>query len=263
MLETGGTHIGVATDHVIESFRNDLWPGYKTGDGHRAGAVDAVPSARGGARGDGRRGVADGRARGRRRRSRPPRISPRRMRPSQKVCIWTPDKDLAQCVAAIASCRSTASRARSATPPACARSSASLRSSFPTISRSSATRADGYPGIPGIGAVTAARLIDQARSIGNVPARRAWATSATLALLFKTLATLRTDAALFDERRRIALARADAGVCRVRGTRRRCTARPTRRAGARQARRDGRQLVERGGRSVTPAERLGPFALAL
>jgi hypothetical protein len=33
MIEAGATHIGVATDHVIESFRNDLWPGYKTGDG--------------------------------------------------------------------------------------------------------------------------------------------------------------------------------------------------------------------------------------
>ena len=43
MIETGATHVGVATDHVIESFRNDLWPGYKTGDRRRPGAVRAVP----------------------------------------------------------------------------------------------------------------------------------------------------------------------------------------------------------------------------
>ena len=67
MIEKGATHVGVATDHVIESFRNDLWPGYKTGEGIEPRALGAVPSARGGARRDGRRRVADGRARGRRR----------------------------------------------------------------------------------------------------------------------------------------------------------------------------------------------------
>ena len=50
MLEEGATHVGVATDHVIESFRNDLWPGYKTSAGMRAGAAGAVPAARGRAR---------------------------------------------------------------------------------------------------------------------------------------------------------------------------------------------------------------------
>ena len=109
MLETGATHIGVATDHVIESFRNDLWPGYKTGAGHRAGAVGAVPSARRGARRDGRRDVADGRARGRRCARLGRAYRGGAIRRVEKVCIWTPDKDLAQCVAAIASCRSIAS----------------------------------------------------------------------------------------------------------------------------------------------------------
>ena len=97
-VEKGATHVGVATDHVIESFRNDLWPGYKTGDGHRAGALRAVPSARGRARGDGRRRLADGRARGRRRARLGGAASPPTMRRVEKVCIWTPDKDLAQCV---------------------------------------------------------------------------------------------------------------------------------------------------------------------
>ncbi|MDF3053609.1 MAG: flap endonuclease, partial [Geminicoccaceae bacterium] len=97
LLETGGTHVGVATDHVIESFRNDLWPGYKTGQGiERAllaqfhpleealsamGVVvwpmveleadDALASAAWLAAQD---------------------------QAVEKVCIWTPDKDLAQCV---------------------------------------------------------------------------------------------------------------------------------------------------------------------
>ena len=98
MIEQGATHVGVATDHVIESFRNDLWPGYKTVGRHRAGAVGAVPSARGGAAGDGRRRLADGRARGGRCARRRRHASLRRIDAVEKVCIWTPDKDLAQCV---------------------------------------------------------------------------------------------------------------------------------------------------------------------
>src|SRR5438309_8391765 len=97
MIETGATHVGVATDHVIESFRNDLWSGYKTGEGIEPAllaqfhpleealaamgvavwpmteleADDALASAAALASEDSR---------------------------VQKVCIWTPDKDLAQCV---------------------------------------------------------------------------------------------------------------------------------------------------------------------
>src|SRR5690349_2845969 len=97
MIETGATHIGVATDHVIESFRNTLWPGYKTGEGVEPAlmaqfhpleealtamgvvvwpmveleADDALASAAWLAARDAR---------------------------VEKVCLWTPDKDLAQCV---------------------------------------------------------------------------------------------------------------------------------------------------------------------
>ena len=97
MIEKGATHLGVATDHVIESFRNGLWPGYKTAQGIDPRAARAVPPAGRGPRGHGRRRLADGRARsGRRARLR------RRLAAAdagvQKVCIWTPDKDLAQCV---------------------------------------------------------------------------------------------------------------------------------------------------------------------
>src|SRR6187402_799111 len=97
MVETGATHIGVATDHVIESFRNRLWPGYKTGEGIEPALLaqfhpleDALAAM----------GVAlwpmteleadDALASAARIASADERV--------QKVCIWTPDKDLAQCV---------------------------------------------------------------------------------------------------------------------------------------------------------------------
>src|SRR5687768_2970760 len=97
MLETGATHIGVATDHVIESFRNDLWPGYKTGEGidpalhSQFHPLEEALAAM---------GVAvwpmvdleadDGLASAAHLAAADPRVD--------KVCIWTPDKDLAQCV---------------------------------------------------------------------------------------------------------------------------------------------------------------------
>ena len=65
LLDSGATHVGVATDHVVESFRNELYPGYRPA-GHRE-AARAVRTARGGTRRARRRGVADGRVRGRRR----------------------------------------------------------------------------------------------------------------------------------------------------------------------------------------------------
>ena len=65
MIEDGDTYLGVATDHVIESFRNRLWADYKTGAGIEPALLRAVPSARGGAGGDGRCRLADDRARSR------------------------------------------------------------------------------------------------------------------------------------------------------------------------------------------------------
>src|SRR3954470_11347881 len=97
MAEQGGTHFGVATDHVIESFRNDLWAGYKTGEGIEPALFaqfhpleEALVAM----------GVAtwpmveleadDGLASAAHLAALDPRV--------EKVCIWTPDKDLAQCV---------------------------------------------------------------------------------------------------------------------------------------------------------------------
>ncbi|HWG76138.1 MAG TPA: 5'-3' exonuclease H3TH domain-containing protein [Steroidobacteraceae bacterium] len=195
MLEQGATHLGVATDHVIESFRNDLWSGYKTGDGidpalraqfepleEAVGAFnialwpmveleadDALASAASLANAD-------------------PRV--------EQVRIWTPDKDLAQCVRAgrvVQIDRRTQA----------VRDAAAVYAKFgvapehiPDYLALVGDSADGYPGISGIGPKGAAALIARYGSIEAFPddalgARR------ELALLFKRLATLRTDAALF------------------------------------------------------------------
>ena len=199
MIEEGATHLGVATDHVIESFRNELWPGYKTGDGIEPAlfaqfhpleealaamgvtvwpmieleADDALASAA-------RLASADAEV--------------------QKVCIWTPDKDLAQCVRGdrVVQVDRRAQKIRDA---------AGVREKFgveptliPDYLALVGDSADGYPGLEGIGRATAVRLIASHGAIEDFPPtvlgeRRA------LALLFKNLATLRTDAPLFERRR--------------------------------------------------------------
>lgn len=195
MLETGGTHIGVATDHVIESFRNELWAGYKTGVGiERALQAQFHPleEALAGM------GVAvwpmveleadDGLASAARIAAADVRV--------EKVCIWTPDKDLAQCVRGervvqvdrkSGNIRDEAAvRAKFGVPPAL----------IPDYLALVGDAADGYPGIPGIGARTAARLLNQYGPIEDFPPNLLQGTRAQ-ALLFKDLATLREDAPLF------------------------------------------------------------------
>ena len=195
MMEDGATHVGVATDHVIESFRNDLWPGYKTGAGidpalwaqahplERALAAmgvatwpmveleadDALASAASLAADDAR---------------------------VIKICIWTPDKDLAQCVTGdriVQMERRTgkildadAVRAKFGVPPAM----------IPDYLAMVGDSADGYPGLPGWGPKTAARLIAQYGPLESFP-DEVLAKHREHALLFKRLATLRRDAPLF------------------------------------------------------------------
>jgi 5'-3' exonuclease len=197
MLEQGATHIAVATDHVVESFRNDLWPGYKTGEGMEPAlwkqfhpleealqamgvttwpmveleADDALASAASLA-------------------ARDPRV--------EKVSIWTPDKDLAQCVVADrvvqVDRKSGAIRdeqgvhAKFGVAPAF----------IPDYLALVGDAADGYPGIPKIGAKTAARLIAKHGPIEQFPATTLGDHHEN-ALLFKRLATLRCDAELFDD----------------------------------------------------------------
>jgi 5'-3' exonuclease len=195
MIEAGATHIGVATDHIIESFRNDLWPGYKTGQGMEPAllaqfhpleealaamgvavwpmieleADDALASAAYIAAQD---------------------------EAVQKVCIWTPDKDLAQCVRGD---RVVQAIRRGNT----IRNAEGIREKYgvepvliPDLLALVGDAADGYPGIPGIGTATAARLLNRYGIIEGFPAGILGETR-DLALLFKKLATLRTDAALF------------------------------------------------------------------
>ncbi len=211
MLEHGATHVGVATDHVIESFRNDLWADYKTGEGIEPALLsqfqlleDAL-SAMGVAvwamvefeADDALASAADAAARDSR---------------VDRVVICTPDKDLAQCVrgARVVQMdrRSRVTRdeagviAKFGVPP----------ESIPDYLALVGDSADGYPGLPGWGAKSTAAVLAKYGHIESIPAdSRTWqvnatgapALAATLArerehaLLFRTLATLRTDIPLF------------------------------------------------------------------
>jgi 5'-3' exonuclease len=197
MIEGGATHLGVATDHVIESFRNELWSGYKTGEGIEPAlwaqfhpledalkamgvvvwpmvdleADDALASAATIASKDGS---------------------------VEKVCIWTPDKDLAQCVRKdrIVQVDRKSKAIRNAgevekkfgVPPEL----------IPDYLALVGDAADGYPGIPGIGPKGAASLLSRYGGIEKFP-EDALGERRELALLFKKLATLKTDAPLFKK----------------------------------------------------------------
>jgi 5'-3' exonuclease len=196
MFETGATHLGVATDHVIESFRNELWPGYKTGAGvertlrAQFAPLEAALAAM---------GVVvwpmieleadDALASAAHLAAQDPRV--------KKVSIWTPDKDLAQCVVdqrvvqvdrKSGAIRDEAGvRAKFGVPPKL----------IPDYLALVGDAADGYPGIAGIGAKGAARLLTQHGPIDDFP-DHVLGEQRARALLFKRLATLRTDAPLFE-----------------------------------------------------------------
>jgi 5'-3' exonuclease len=193
----GDTYIGVATDHVIESFRNRLWADYKTGAGIEPAllaqfhpleealaamgvvvwpmieleADDALASAAHLASKD---------------------------KKVEKVAIWTPDKDLAQCVRGTRVVQIDGRRKT-------IRDAAGIREKFgvdppliPDLLALVGDAADGYPGIAGIGAKTAAQLLNRYGQIEKFPSN-VLGEQRDLALLFKNLATLRTDAPLFKK----------------------------------------------------------------
>ena len=217
MIKEGATHLGVATDHIIESFRNDLWAGYKTSEGIEPDlwaqfplledaltalgvtvwamkefeADDALASAALAAAGD-------------------PRV--------EQVFICTPDKDLAQCVNGdriVQLDRRTRTvrdesgvMAKFGVPP----------DSIPDYLALVGDSADGYPGLTGWGAKSAAAVLARYGHIENIPDDwREWqvkvASPAKLAstlsadrdqaILFRTLATLRSDIPLFDSVERL------------------------------------------------------------
>jgi 5'-3' exonuclease len=213
MIKGGATHVAVATDHVIESFRNDLWPGYKTGEGIEPDLLaqfslleDTIAAA----------GVVvwpmvefeadDALAAAAVAAARDARV--------EQVIICTPDKDLAQCVRGDRivqlnrRTRVTLDEAgviqKFGVPP----------ESIPDYLALVGDAADGYPGLPGWGAKSSAAVLARFGHLESIPADwRDWHVNAagagalahTLAnerdraLLFRTLATLRTDIPLFDD----------------------------------------------------------------
>ena len=195
MIADGATHLGVATDHVIESFRNELWPGYKTGEG-----IDRALRAQFEPLEDALRamGVAvwamieleadDALASAAAIAQRDARV--------QKVCIWTPDKDLAQCVCGnrVVQVDRKSNAIRNAD---------GVREKFgvdpeliPDYLALVGDSADGYPGVVGIGPKGAAALLTRYGPIEKFPSN-VLGERQERALLFKRLATLRTDAPLF------------------------------------------------------------------
>jgi 5'-3' exonuclease len=198
MLDDGATHIGVATDHVIESFRNGLWPDYKTGAGiEPVLRSQFVPLEEALAA----MGVAvwpmieleadDALASAAHLAAQDERV--------EKVCIWTPDKDLAQCVVGERVVQVDGRRG-------VIRDANAIRAKFgvapafiPDYLALVGDAADGYPGIAGYGPKTAAQLINRYGQIEDFPLEVLKGTNLASALLFKQLATLRIDAPLFTD----------------------------------------------------------------
>lgn len=196
-IEKGATHLGVATDHVIESFRNQLWQDYKTGEGIEPALSaqfhpleEALASM----------GVVvwpmieleadDALASAAHLASANPQVL--------KVCIWSPDKDLAQCVREdrVVQIDSRAKAIRDA--DAIVKKFGVKPILIPDFLALVGDSADGYPGISGIGKVGAARLLNQHGAIENF-GQEVLGVQREQALLFKRLAILRTDEKLFND----------------------------------------------------------------
>src|SRR5580700_2081090 len=212
MLGNGVTHIGVATDHVIESFRNDLWPGYKTGEGIEPDllaqfplleealsalgivvwpmvefeADDALAAAAAAAANESR---------------------------VEQVIICTPDKDLAQCVRGTRVVQLDRRKNVVRDETGVKDKFGVLPTSIPDYLALVGDSADGFPGLPGWGAKSAAAVLAKFGHIESIPADwKEWGVSVSSpkalssrliaeldrALLFRILATLRTDIPLFE-----------------------------------------------------------------
>ena len=211
MINRGVTHLGVATDHVIESFRNDLWPGYKTGAGidpdllsQFAVLEEAVEAL----------GVKlwpmveyeadDALAAAAARAAEDTRVG--------KVFICTPDKDLAQCVRGERVVQLIRRTNVVMDAAAVEKKFGVTSESIPDYLALVGDAADGYPGLPGWGAKSSAAVLSKFKHLEHIPAEhREWRVNAnnaavlaaTLirerdrAFLFRDLATLRTDVPVF------------------------------------------------------------------
>lgn len=213
MIRDGATHIAVATDHVIESFRNKLWPGYKTSAGVPGDLLaqfhlleDTLTAA----------GIAvwpmiefeadDALAAGAAAAARDKRV--------QQVIVCTPDKDLAQCVTGSRVVQLSRRTNVTFDEAGVVQKFGVTPTSIPDYLALVGDAADGYPGLPGWGAKSSAAVLAKFLHLESIPVDcRDWRVNATnasalaytlcerreQALLFRTLATLRTDIKVFDD----------------------------------------------------------------
>jgi len=213
MIRNGATHIAVATDHVIESFRNKLWPGYKTSAGVPADLLaqfhlleDVLSAA----------GITvwpmlefeadDALAAGAAAAARDQRV--------KQVIICTPDKDLAQCVRGTRVVQLSRRTNVTLDEAGVVQKFGVTPESIPDYLALVGDAADGYPGLPGWGAKSSAAVLAKFLHLESIPIDcRNWRVNTNnastlaatlcqqreLALLFRTLATLRTDMKLFDD----------------------------------------------------------------
>jgi 5'-3' exonuclease len=212
MINRGATHLGVATDHVIESFRNALWPGYKTGAGLPADLVSQFPLLEDALRA---MGVAvwamveyeadDALAAAAAAAARDPQVD--------RVVICTPDKDLAQCIQGTRVVQLNRRTNVTRDERGVVEKFGVGPRSIPDYLALVGDAADGYPGLPGWGAKSAAAVLARFERLEAIPVDpRDWHVNAAgaatlaatlernreLAFLFRDLATLRTDIPLFE-----------------------------------------------------------------
>ncbi len=174
LLEDGATHVGIATDHVIESFRNDLWDGYKTGDGvdpvlkSQFPLVEELLDAAGFAvwpQVD--QEADDGLAAAAVMAAADPAV--------EQVIICTPDKDLAQCVTDDARIVQLDRRSGTVYDRAAVIEKFGVApESIPDYLALVGDSADGYPGLPGWGAKSAAAVLARYGKLEHIPLTGAW-----------------------------------------------------------------------------------------
>jgi 5'-3' exonuclease len=211
MLGNGATHIAVATDHVIESFRNDLWPGYKTGEGIEPDLLAQFPLLEEALAALGivvwpmvEFEADDALAAAALAAANDPRV--------ERVIICTPDKDLAQCVSGTRIVQLDRRKNVVRDEAGVVARFGVTPESIPDYLALVGDSADGFPGLQGWGAKSAAAVLARFGHIESIPADwREWGVSVAspkalaskltaereLALLFRVLATLRTDIPLF------------------------------------------------------------------
>jgi 5'-3' exonuclease len=213
MIREGATHIAVATDHVIESFRNGLWPGYKTSAGVERDLLAQFPLLEEVLAAAGfvvwpmvEFEADDALAAG--------AIKAARNKRVERVIICTPDKDLAQCVTGTRIVQLSRRTQVILDEQGVFKKFGVMPPSIPDYLALVGDSADGYPGLPGWGAKSSAAVLAKFLHLESIPADwRDWSVNATnasglaatlaeqceRAMLFRTLATLRSDIPLFDD----------------------------------------------------------------